>query len=373
VRAKLVGGGFLLGLVIAGGGAARAEDGKRGAGARKRDRSAEQSRAAARRVPLRGKDRQNFWSWLSDPHKAEVDQVLAHAMENRRQATSDGGAFDDSGAYQPGRAERRRRLLADAQGMLWYARRLAPARTDVLRELAIVADESDEPGAEKALERYLAQEVPERISADARVRLGRWYARQRRFADATVQLRLALGSPATDLRARSQATILMATVLMHSGRLAEAIDLLGSAVASIPMPPYGFVDHATQFALAVAYDRDEQITLAHETLATMRAGNPEAFSAVLTEFEGRGHPIAFVPPWERHYYAGLQFELLGHLAEARAEWLAYLRVDDAPYRGRVRQHLELVDRLIAERAAAARRAPKKVPAPPPPLPPGVIP
>ena len=101
-------------------------------------------------------------------------------------------------------------------------------------------------------------------------------------------------------------TILMATVLMHSGRLAEAIDLLGSAVASIPMPPYGFVDHATQFALAVAYDRDEQITLAHETLATMRAGNPEAFSAVLTEFEGRGHPIAFVPPYVRVTRASIE-------------------------------------------------------------------
>ena len=316
------------------------------------------------RRPLSGKDRQDFWSWLIDPHKTEVDAVLLIARENWQQAASEA---IDAGSRSPGKAERRRRLLADAEGMLRYARRLAPGRADVLRELALVQDESEQPAAQESLERYLATEIPERITAEPRLRLGRWYARQRRFSDATVQLRLALGSPNPEPGLRSQALHLLATVYMHSDRLAEAIDLLSSAVATSATPQ-------TMFALAVAYDRDEQITRALETLESMRSMNTQPFTDVLLQQEN-SRPVVFVPPWERHYYAALQYELLGYLAEAKSEWQAYIRVDEAPYRERARQHLVLVERLAIERAQAARRAVRKPAAPatpvlPPPLPPG---
>ncbi|HEU5058488.1 MAG TPA: hypothetical protein VFU21_18275 [Kofleriaceae bacterium] len=320
---------------------------------------------------LSGKQGQDFWGWLMDPHKTEVDAILRIARDNWQQAATDAGDHD-AGSRNPGRAERRRRLLSDAEGMLKYALRLAPGRADVLRELALVQDENDVPAAQGTLERYLAAEIPERVSAEPRVRLGRWYARQRRFSDATVQLRLALGSPATDPALRSQALHLYATVLMHSDRLAEAIDLLKSATQTSPAAH-------TLFALAVAYDRDEQITRALETLESMRAMSSPAFVDVLLQQENR-RPVVFVPPWERHYYAALQYELLGFLPEARSEWQAYIRCDGAPYRERARQHLALVDRLAIERAAEARRAARQnrrnppgattTPAPAPPVPPG---
>ena len=325
-------------------------------------------RATGRKSHLTGKERQDFWGWLMDPHKTEVDDILRLVRDNWQQAAMDAADFD-GGSRSPGRADRRRRLLADAEGMLKYALRLAPGRADVLRELALTQDENEVPAAQETLERYLAAEIPERVSAEPRVRLGRWYARQRRFSDATVQLRLALGSPAGESAMRSQALHLLATVLMHSDRLAEAIDLLESAAASSGTPQ-------TLFALAVAYDRDEQITRALETLESMRAMSNPAFIDVLVQPENR-RPVVFVPPWERHYYAALQYELLGYLPEARSEWQAYIQVEEAPYRDRARQHLALVERLAIEQAAAARRAarttkkPATPPVPPaPPLPPG---
>jgi tetratricopeptide (TPR) repeat protein len=327
VRVSLFGGAVLLGMLVSSVAAA--------------------DRPARPTSHLTGKQGQDFWGWLMDPHKTEVDDILRLARDNWQQAAADAVDFE-TGSRSPGRAERRRRLLSDAEGMLKHALKLAPGRAEVLRELALVQDENDVPAAQESLERYLAAEIPERVSAEPRVRLGRWYARQRRFSDATVQLRLALGSPATDPALRAQALHLYATVLMHSDRLAEAIDLLKSASQTSPAPQ-------TVFALAVAYDRDEQITRALETLEGMRAMSTPPFADVLIQQENR-RPVVFVPPWERHYYAALQYELLGFLPEARSEWQAYIRCDEAPYRERARQHLALVDRLAVERAAEARRA-----------------
>jgi len=325
---------------------------------------ADHAPARAQRKPLSGKQRQDFWGWLLDPHKAEVDEIMRLAAENWQQAASDAADYE-AGTRSPGRAERRRRALADAEGMLKYALKLSPGRSDVLRQLALVQDENDQPGAQKTLERYLAVEIPDRVTAEPRVRLARWYARQRRYSDAIVQLRLALGSPLAEQGLRAQALHLYATVLMHSDRLAEAIDLLQSAAASNPTPQ-------TVFALAVAYDRDEQITRALETLESLRAMNTTPFADVLLQQE-RGRQVVFVPPWERHYYAALQYELLGYLPEARSEWQAYIRCDEAPYRERARQHLVLVDRLAIEQARAARRAARKPAAPPPPAAPVIAP
>ncbi len=342
MRGSLVGGAVLLSLLVG-----------------TPDAGADRGHARSSRKPLSGKQSQDFWGWLLDPHKAEVDGILRLAVENWIQAANDAVDYE-AGTRSPGRAERRRRALVDAEGMLKYALKLSPGRTDVLRQLALVQDENDQPGAQKTLERYLAAEIPDRVSAEPRVRLARWYARQRRYGDAIVQLRLALGSPVTELGLRAQALHLYATILMHSDRLAEAIDLLQSAASSNPTPQ-------TVFALAVAYDRDEQITRALETLESLRAMNTTPFADVLLQPE-RGRQVVFVPPWERHYYAALQFELLGYLPEARSEWQAYIRCDQAPYRERARQHLVLVDRLAVEQARAAKRAAKKPPAPVPPVP-----
>jgi tetratricopeptide (TPR) repeat protein len=203
------------------------------------------------------------------------------------------------------------------------------------------------------------------VTADARVRLARWYARQRRYGDATVQLRLALGQGVLDARSRTVALVLLASVYMNTGRLAEAIDLLASANAGAPTYQS---DAMPTFALAVAYDRDEQVTLAHDTIQRMLSQAPDALQYVLYDQSGTRNPL--VPACERHYFAALQHEALGNLSEARTEWQAYAKVEDAPYRGRARQHVADIEGMMRERRRApAPKVPRMV-VPPPWQPPG---
>ena len=307
---------------------------------------------------------QDFWGWLLEPHKPEVDLVLRKAAGNRNEALRR-SPYDSYQGYDAAWATRRRELLADAEGMLRYALELQPDSPRLLRELAIVTDERGRPSAREHLERYLAVESPDRSTADARMRLGRWYARERRFGEAIAQLRLALGGR-PDARTALAARQLLALVYMQTGRLAEAIDLLRGGLVG-GHPPGALPDYATPYLLAVAYDRDEQITLAHQTLEQIARLSPDALSQVL--IDQHGNRLEVLPGWERHYLAALQFEVLGQLVEARAEWLAYLRWDEAPYRARARQHLVAVERMLRDQATgrAARPAPPRPHAPVPPV------
>jgi tetratricopeptide (TPR) repeat protein len=312
------------------------------------------------RRALPGKGRQDFWAWVLDPHEAEVKLILRKVAENRTRAGSmELLPYDYGAQFSPARAELRAQLLDDAEDMLRYALELAPHNLDVERELAIVTDENDRPSAQAALERYLADEVKERISPDARVRLGRWYARQRRFDDAVVQLRLALGGR-PEHRTRTQGVLLLSSILMHTGRLGEAIDLLRGHVASASFGYYGW-EPLSLFALAVAYDRDEQISLAHDILSRIISAGQDQLMNVLHDGNIPPNRNPLVPPIERHYFAALQYEALGFLPEARAEWQAYAAEADAPYRNRAEQHIDEVDRLLRVQRAAARPRPGRKP------------
>jgi hypothetical protein len=316
--------------------------------------------AAHRALP--GKAGQDFWSWLLDPYEAEVKLVLRKVAESwTRAASNELQPYDHGAQFSPARAELRTQLLADAEQMLRHALELSPGNIELKRELAIVTDENDRPGAQAALERYLADEVADRISPDARVRLGRWYARQRRFGDAVAQLRMALGGR-PEYRTRTQAVLLLSSILMHTRRLAEAIDLLRGHVASAGFAHHGW-EPLTLFALAVAYDRDEQISLAHDVLTRIVSqgnGNDQLMSVL---HDGNLPPgrNPLIPPVERHYFAALQYEALGFLPEARAEWQAYATAEDAPYRERAAQHIAQVDQLLREQRAARRSRPAAEP------------
>jgi tetratricopeptide (TPR) repeat protein len=313
--------------------------------------------------PLPGKTGQDFWSWLLDPHEAEVKLILRKVAENRSRASSiEVLPYDYGAQFSPARAELRAELLADAEGMLRYALQLAPDNLDLERELALVTDDNDRPSAQAALERYLADEAAERASPEARVRLARWYARQRRFDDAVAQLRLALGGR-PEYRTRTQAVLLLSSVLMHTGHLSDAIDLLRGHVASAGFGYYGW-EPLTLFALAVAYDRDEQITQAHDVLTRIVSqgnGNDQLMN-VLHDGNIPPNRNPLLPPIERHYFAALQYEALGFLPEARAEWQAYARDQDAPYRERAAAHIARIDHLLDAHRATSRPRPAPPPA-----------
>ena len=322
---------------------------------------------------LPGKEKRDFWDWLLAPHRAEVDLVKQKVAANLALAANQYAstvAFDvETGKYLPERAALREQLLGETEAMLRYALRLAPGDMDVRLQLATVLDEEARPAAQAALERYLRDEDPERVSPDARVRLARWYARQGRDGDAIVQLRLALGPNGIgEGPTQTVALVLLGELYMNDGRLAEAIDLLSSYTRG----PQASLLPA--FTLAVAYDRDEQVTRAHDTIERMLANAPRQDALYLVLHDEAGVRIPMVPAHDLHYFAALQLELLGSLPEARTEWLAYARAPGAPYAARARQHLADVERMMREQRRAPRvKAPRTTPpAPVFPQPPGWI-
>src|SRR5207237_953504 len=73
-------------------------------------------------------------------------------------------------------------------------------------------------------------------------------------------------------------------------------------------------------ALAVAYDRDEQLSSAFQTLDHMQSALTSSYAAQLQQSIGT---LQFVPAIDQRYWQALFYESAGFLAEARAEWLNY--------------------------------------------------
>ncbi len=296
----------------------------------------------------------NFWEWLIDPHGAEIRLIIDRARENRRRASNEYPAHDSHGLNENNRLISER-LLTDALGMLRYAATLEPDNADIKREIAFVSYDlgrSDE--AHAALTDYLQSEVSERVDASAHWRRGHLFARQREWKSAIVALRLALDgrrSPVI-LSERSQAIRCLANVYMETGRMAEAIEVLESSLPSEPSS-----DPLLHFSLALAYDRDEQLTRAHELLDKLVNHNRYGSSLIhlFTQHRFQGGAMLFTPPADRHYYHALLFEISDLLSEARTEWLAYARTADAPYARRARTHVDAIDKILRQRLGKARR------------------
>lgn len=344
--------------------------------ARRAGKPARAHRASARKLARHTRELTpgeiSFWEWLIEPNAAELQIVLNKARENVAQATGSYALWDYTGTLKIENQNNRDRLLDDALGMLRYALKLQPDNVEVKREIGYAADErGDMELARQMLEQYLADEIAERVQPLARVRLGRLYARQEKWEEAIAQLRLALGDPQV-VNDQPQAVVTLASVYMEQGRLAEAIDLLKYYVDANRNNYYS-TQIMIPFALAVAYDRDEQITLAHDTLDKLVAGG-QTQNLVNALVESTYTRLQFTPAIDRHYFAGLQYESMGYLSEAREEFAAYARAGEgARYRERARTHIRSIDQLQREQAAAARRK-KKAPGPevtapvPPPTP-----
>lgn len=312
----------------------------------------------------------SFWEWLVEPNAAEIQTILIKARLNLQMAQGTYALWNYSGTLEPQNQANRDRALDDAIGMLRYGLKLEPNNPELEMLLGEIAHERGKLElARVTYESYLADEVPEKIQLSARIRLGRVYAQQQDWDSAVVQLRLALGTQTTAYQNEQPiAAMTLAQVYMHEDRLDEAIDLLRHHSGS--QSGYYYGNYMVQFALAVAYDRDEQLTLAHETLDKIVAGSQyQNLSGVM--FDPTNRRIVFTPAIDRHYFAALQFEAMGHLAEARKEWRAYARAgDDAKYRDRARAHIKGLSKLIKKKRAEAKanKGKKKVPKKPTPGP-----
>ena len=152
----------------------------------------------------------------------------------------------------------------------------------------------------------------------------------------------------------------MATALAARGEMASAIDVLANALPATASSYFTDPVTMVSFALAVHYDRDEQRGAAFEILDRMQA----ALQQELGPFVQRAlADLRFAPPEDEYYYHALLYEALGAFAEARAEWLLYAAVPDAPWRLRALDHVRALDALRA--SPGGRPAPPHSPLPVP--------
>jgi len=302
-------------------------------------------------------DDDNFWAAMIAPNAEEIELVLAKARELRQSAMQFtlGPDLGYPNPYNDSQTEQRRARFADAFGMLRYARReLDPNHLDVLYELGRAAEDIGRyDDAVDALSAFVDRAGDkDRRLAEVHIRLGRLSARRGEWDTTLAELRAALARPGSGLS--GQALIYLGCAYMQTDHMAEAIDTLDQASATSPYGQLYYLAQTAQFALAVAYDRDEQITRSHEVLERLLAGDPglnNALGQPYYDYTGNGldsEPLLW-PPSERHYFLALRYEALNMLDEARGEWSAFLRAaEDSPFHARAQAHVDAIDRLRDE-------------------------
>jgi hypothetical protein len=299
-------------------------------------------------------DDRGTWDEIVDPHGDEVRQIVDKANQADLQALNFANYDGDP------TGEMRTRLLDDAYGMLRYARRLAPHNPDVLLTLGKIADDGGRTGAAiDALEAYLRDaQAP---LPEAHQRLGRLYLRKRQLDAAIRHLRIGLVGATS-----APTTVYLATALTQSGRGDDAVQVLADALDD-QHSQYFNVDATTLgLALAVAYDRDEQLSSAFQIIDHMQSALTTSYASQLQQSIST---LQFVPAIDQRYWQALFYESNGLYAEARAEWLNYAAGGpDARWKDRALAHVAAIDKLRADELDARRKGKVKPPEPPPPPP-----
>jgi hypothetical protein len=286
-------------------------------------------------------DRGNFWRDMLAPHKDEVDMILAKA----RQAinTADMALYSD---YDPTGLERAR-FYREVYGMLKYARKLAPDNIEVLRMLALCADEHGKTReAIEALQAAIDIAGMENAGIEVTGRLGIIYLRLGKLEEAIRYLRAAQVPVSAGQPLTAQIVVHLSHALAARGQMSEAIDVLAN---NIPPQVQYYPNELTlvSFALAVQYDRDEQRGAAFDILDKMENTLQGQLGAMVQNVLAG---MRFAPAEDRHYYYALLYEAAGHYTEARAEWALYAAAGEPPYRRRALEHIAAIDAL--------RRAPR---------------
>jgi tetratricopeptide (TPR) repeat protein len=280
-------------------------------------------------------DRGNFWRDLAEPHKDEVTLILFKARNAI--TTADNALLGDYDPTGTGRLT----VYREVNGMLHYARRLAPDNLEVLK---LYAHTSDVIGKTRqaidALQAAIDVAGPDKAGIEVTGRLGEIYLRLGQLDDAIRYLRIAQGPIIPGQPATAHVLVHLATALALRGQSGDAVEVLANALP--PNPPYYSNEmQVVAFALAVMYDRDEQRTAAFETLDRLRAALQDQLGPMLHNALGS---LRYAPADDEAYYLGLLYEVAEHYAEARAEFALYAASGDATYRGRALDHVRAIDR-----------------------------
>ncbi|MEZ4400960.1 MAG: hypothetical protein R3B06_13120 [Kofleriaceae bacterium] len=270
----------------------------------------------------------DFWSEVLHPN---AQQVAEHHQSLER-------ALDQ--LADPYLDERSRTALIGAGRQLaGYTYRLDPLDLDSAFLAGAFAEAGGQTvAAEGFLRQYLAAAPAGVRRADALVLVGRIALRQGHLEEAIAALRVAAAQPA-DLHRRTRARIALAHALEAAGDVTAAVaalrDLKEANPATGELP--GF---AAYLALAVIYDRDDQVALAADTLARMRAPISGDYQRTIDEV------LRWFPPpiaTDAHYYRALAVDGTPFAErDAYRAWLAYER-SGAPAAARAAEHRRAAD------------------------------
>lgn len=306
---------------------------------------------AAVAAPAAGEPATTFWSEIIEPHGAAVAAIVTKARTAIGKANEVAAGGGDT-------VVRRNQYLSDAYGMLRYARKLSPENTEVLSLLGTTADDLGKTRqALDALESCARLQGPARATPEVIGRLGSIYLRLGRLDDAIRWLRH-VQAPTTGID-NAAAVVHLATALAAQGDMARAIDTL---TVALPTRIGYFTDPIAlvSFALAVHYDRDEQRAAAFEVLDQMSQMLTQELGTFLTRALAA---MRFAPAEDEYYYQALFYEALGDYTEARAEWMLYASIPDAPWRHRALDHVRAIDTQRGAAALSTSQAPRPQPRP----------
>jgi len=224
-------------------------------------------------------EKSDFWERALDPASEKYDGLVERAVVLMREAD--------------------RQSLAQAGRLLRDAVQMSPDRPLAHLWLGRLSDrEGEYPACVQSLAKALDidpdLEAPggsEPIEWAAHYELAVCRARSGKFEAAIEGLRRILG------RAQSQQVAVyqrLGECYMALGRLDEAVEAFRQGLR---LSPYSA---DLGFALAVAYDRDEDATQAQEALVQALGRDPRASSLA-------GNTRIWIPPNDGHYYLGLAF------------------------------------------------------------------
>jgi tetratricopeptide (TPR) repeat protein len=278
-------------------------------------------------------DRGNFWRELAEPHKDEVNVIVFKA----RQAIAQ-GEITLVADYDP-TGEGRQKLYHQLFGMLAYARRLEPDNLDVLKLYAQSADAIGKTRqAMDALHAVIDLVGPDKAGVEVTGKLGEIYLRLGELDDAIRYLRESQGPLVPGNAITASNLVHLSSALAMRGQTTEAIDVLADALPVTP-PYYANEYQVVTFALAVAYDRDDQRSLAVEQLDHLRTNLQEGWGQAV---HAALAPLRFAPAEDQQYYQALLLEATDNYGDARAGWALYAASHGA-YTERALDHIAAID------------------------------
>jgi tetratricopeptide (TPR) repeat protein len=275
-----------------------------------------------------------FWRDVSEPHGVEIDDILmkANAAVNRGEATFI-AETDPTG-------EGRQKLFHELFGMLRYARRLAPGHLAVLQLYAQTADAIGKTReAMDALHAAIDLVGPDKAGPSITGQLGAIYLRLGQLDDAVHYLRMAQGPVLPGAPNTARVLVNLSTALALRGQTTDAFDVLADSMPTAPSYYYNEYQLVT-FALAVAYDRDDQRSAAVAQLEQLRSNLHDQWGPMVTAAIAS---FRFSPAEDQQYYRALLLEATDNYVDARAEWALYA-AGRGTYARRALEHIAAIDK-----------------------------